>query len=412
MPLTLSEAEAAAPVAGFEALRAAIAMRASAAGVTDVATRLADVVVAWNVFRHFYPYWTEAGVDWDARLRPQLELAHAAATRPAHADALRRLVADVRDGHGTVADSVTPAARAMLPIRLGVIGDAIVVTASDAPSIPGGAVVSTIDGVAARDRLSAASELASGSTQWRQVRGLQEMTGCTRGATVRIVADSGNGPQPSTLTCDAARQPIEKRPAALSELTSGVWYVDLTRIVNAQLLPSIEKLAAAGGVVFDLRGYPTESGAAILPHLIDVMERDRWMHIAKIAGPFGQNAGWNSVGWNLMPRSPRLKGRIVFLTDGRAISYAESVMGYVKDRSLGTIIGSPTAGANGNVVSFPVPGGISIAFTGMRVTGHDGATPHHLAGVRPDVALELTLAGLREGRDELLDAAVRLIERK
>src|SRR5262249_27557400 len=34
----------------------------------DADTRLADVVVAWNVLRHFYPYWDEAGVDWDARL--------------------------------------------------------------------------------------------------------------------------------------------------------------------------------------------------------------------------------------------------------------------------------------------------------------------------------------------------------
>ena len=413
VPLTLSEAEAAAPVAGFDGLRAAIATSASTAAMNDVATRLADVAVAWNVFRHFYPYWTEAGVDWDARLRPQLELAHGATTRQAHVDALRRLVADVRDGHGAVADNAMPAARALLPIRLGIVGEAIVVTASDVPSlVPVGAVVSAIDGIAAKDRLTAAAQLASGSTQWREVRGLQDMTSCSRGAAVKIVADIGSGARPATLTCEAARPPLEQRPAPLSELRSGAWYVDLTRIVNAQLLPSVDRLAVATGIVFDLRGYPTESGAAILPHLIDVLEQDRWMHIAKIAGPYGQSAGWTSIGWNLMPRAPRLKGRIVFLTDGRAISYAESVMGYVKDRSLGTIIGSPTAGANGNVVVFPVPGGLSIAFTGMRVTGHDGRAPHHLIGVRPDVPMSSTLDGIRAGRDELLEAAIRLIERR
>ena len=84
-------------------------------------------------------------------------------------------------------------------------------------------------------------------------------------------------------------------------------------------------------------------------------------------------------------------------------------MGYVKDHKLATIVGSTTAGANGNVVRFVVPGGFAISFTGMRVTGHDGRTPHHLAGVQPDLSLEPTIAGLRKGRDELLERATALI---
>ena len=101
-----------------------------------------------------------------------------------------------------------------------------------------------------------------------------------------------------------------------------------------------------------------------------------------------------------------------FLTDGRAISYAESVLGYVKDRKLATILGSTTAGANGNVVRFTVPGGFAVTFTGMRVTRHDGRTPHHLRGVEPDVPVRPTLAGVRGGRDEVLDRAVALIQGK
>ena len=112
------------------------------------------------------------------------------------------------------------------------------------------------------------------------------------------------------------------------------------------------------------------------------------------------------MSWNLRPAVPHIGGQRVFLTDGRAISYAESVMGYVRDYKLGTIIGGTTAGANGNVASFVVPGGFSIAFTGMRVTRHDGRTPFHTHGVSPDTPLEPTLAGIRAGRDELLERAL------
>jgi hypothetical protein len=94
------------------------------------------------------------------------------------------------------------------------------------------------------------------------------------------------------------------------------------------------------------RGYPTDAGAWLLPHLLQEAEHDRWMHVAKIVGPFGQLAGWQNLGWDLTPVAPEFSGKIAFMTDGRAISYAESVMGYVAARKLGTIIGELTAGTN------------------------------------------------------------------
>jgi hypothetical protein len=175
-----------------------------------------------------------------------------------------------------------------------------------------------------------------------------------------------------------------------------------------EVAPKLADVAAARGVVFDVRGYPTDAGFGILPHLLDAPETDRWMHVAKIVGPFYETAGWLDVGWDMKPASPRIAGKVVFLTDGGAISYAESVMGYVADRKLGTIVGTTTAGTNGNVASFPTPGGFDVGFTGMRVTRHDGHSPHHLVGVTPDVAVAPTLAGLRAGRDEVLERGLAI----
>ena len=408
--MTLTESEAVDDAKGSNSLvklRAALSSVPGAGDQPDLDTRMADVVVAWNVFRHFYPYWTEAGVDWNARLRPQLELAYDATTREAHRDALRLLVADLRDGHGSVVDPRGGGNRGALPVQFGVIEDQLVVTATAAPeNAPVGAVVSSVDGVPATKRLADAIRLASGSTQWKQARALQEIDSCSAGAAVKLVIDTGAGPRPTSLACDAKQPPPEKRPAPVTELTSGVWYVDLTRARMPQVTPILDKLAGATGVVFDVRGYPTDAGAQILPHLLATSEADRWMHVNKIVGPFGESAGWQSVGWNITPQSPRVGGKIVFLTDGRAISYAESVMGYIADRKLGTIVGSATAGANGNVVVFALPGGFRLSFTGMRVTGHDGQAPHHLVGIKPDIPIAPTIVGLRAGRDEVLDRAL------
>jgi hypothetical protein len=198
----------------------------------------------------------------------------------------------------------------------------------------------------------------------------------------------------------------------VSKIEQRTWYVDLTRAKEADVTPVLDKLASAQGVVFDVRGYPTDAGRAILPHLLDAPEHDRSGYIAKIIGPFGQIAGWeDGSGWNLEPEAPRLAGTIVFLTDGRAISYAESVMAYVGDRKLGTIIGGNTAGTNGDIARFVTPGGYLIIFTGMRVTRHDGHSRFHLVGVPPDIEVTPTVAGLRAGRDEVLARAVEFIRR-
>ena len=411
IPLALTDAEASEDHRGqIAALRAALAGVPDAAADLGVDIRMADVVVAWNMFRHFYPYWGEVGVDWDARLRPQLELAAAATTRGAHRDVMRRLVAELQDGHGSVADVADKRARAALPVRLGMIEGQIAVTATAAPAhAPVGAVVTSIDGQPAAQRLAAVMPLQSGSAQWKQARALLEIATYPVGTRVELGLETGAGPRVASLQCERGTIAAETRPEPITDLGSGVWYVDLTRARVEDVSPRLDDLAAAAGVVFDVRGYPTDAGAQILPYLLDAPEQDRWMHVHRIVGPFGESAGWKSLGWDLEPQQPHIGGKVAFLTDGRAISYAESVLGYVADRNLGTIVGAATAGANGNVVQFDVPSRLRIGFTGMRVTGHDGRTPHHLVGVLPDIPMAPTLAGLRAGRDEVLDRAVALV---
>jgi C-terminal processing protease CtpA/Prc len=75
---------------------------------------------------------------------------------------------------------------------------------------------------------------------------------------------------------------------------------------------------------------------------------------------------------------------------------------------VGTIVGGRTAGPNGNVASFQTPGGFNLGLTGMRVTRHDGRSPHHQVGVAPDVPVAPPLEGLRAGRDEVLERGLAL----
>ena len=109
------------------------------------------------------------------------------------------------------------------------------------------------------------------------------------------------------------------------------------------------------------------------------------------------------------PLKPLLTAKIIFIIDGRAVSYAESYMGFIEHYKLATIVGQPTAGTNGNLNSFMLPGGYYVTFTGMRVVKHDGSQ-HHGVGIIPNIRVERTIKGVREGKDEYLEKALELAE--
>jgi C-terminal processing protease CtpA/Prc len=104
------------------------------------------------------------------------------------------------------------------------------------------------------------------------------------------------------------------------------------------------------------------------------------------------------------------KGRTVMLIDERAISQAEHT-GLFFEAANGTkFIGSPTAGANGDVTQFCVPGGIWIHFSGQAVRHADGRQLQRV-GLVPDLEVRPTIQGIRSGRDEVLDKAIEYLER-
>lgn len=377
----------------------------------DRATRIGAVVILWNVLQHFYPYFDVVEVDWPAELQTALRAAAADRDEVAFHRTLRRMIAAIDDGHGSVTHG--SAARTTLPLRWRAIGDALVITAVD-PSASGVAVgdeVVAIDGKPVPKALAEAEALISGATpQWRRSVALYDLTTGTAGAALTIRNADGST-RSVTLPRTAPKEPLrEKRPDKIAELKPGLWYVDLDRISDADFDAALGKLAAARGIVFDLRGYP-RAGTTPLRHLIGGPAQSARWNIPILRRPNREGWEWEVRGrWELAPLQPRLPKNIVFLTDARAISYAESWMGIVEAYRLGAIVGETTAGTNGNVNIIDLPGGYRAVFTGMKVLKHDGSR-HHGVGIAPTVPVTPTLAGIRSGRDEQLEKAVEVLEK-
>jgi hypothetical protein len=383
----------------------------------DRATRLADVILAWNVFQHFYPYFDVVKTDWPAALETALRSAATDPDAAAFVNTLRRLVVALHDGHGHAYLSV-PVPAFPVPVSWDWMEDRLIVThvpKTQGQDIARGDLVIAINGKPVDQALADTESLISGATpQWTRYRALLELALGNKDESVTLEIESYGKPGKShqvILKRDVSPMDLaEPRPEKIKELEPGIFYVDLNAVSDDDWNKALPQLSKARDIVFDMRGYPSKLSPTFLSYLSEKSLTSAQWHIPNVTFPDRKDLQFErDDGWKLSPKTPYLAARKAFITDGRAISYAESCMGIVEYYKLGEIVGGPTAGTNGNVNPFTLPGGYTLMWTGMKVLKHDGSQ-HHGVGIRPTIPISRTRAGVAAGRDELLERAIQAVK--
>lgn len=127
-----------------------------------------------------------------------------------------------------------------------------------------------------------------------------------------------------------------------------------------------------------------------------------WFTHGDVANPGA--FGWWQVA-QLTPSEPHYTGQVVILVDETTQSSAEFHAMAFRTAHGAVVPGSTTAGADGNVSAVPLPGGLTSNISGLGVYYPD-QRPTQRAGIVPDLWVTPSIAGLRAGRDELVDAAI------
>jgi C-terminal processing protease CtpA/Prc len=213
-------------------------------------------------------------------------------------------------------------------------------------------------------------------------------------------------------------------PYIAKELKEGVWHVNLCYSAGRkhakykEFAKFVPQLKNARGIIFDVRGGdgPHFYSDLVLSHLIDTAISVGNLRGSDYYFPNQQHAFYRktpSSTWYIAPatnqksiakskkstnkkfKKVRFICPVVFLTDADVISYGESVMEMVKLYRLGTIIGEPTAGTNGDVRR-----DFGVWRTGIKFTNHDDSQ-HHAIGVIPDI-----IVSPEAGHDKVLEFAI------
>ncbi len=390
-----------------------------ALNVLNRSTRLAGVALTWGVMQHFYPYFDTVQTDWDSALTVALIKAAEDKDLPAYLSTLREMIAKLHDGHAAVSKQ-SGGDSGSLPLALEWVGEDLVVVGADANragAVRVGDVVVSIDGRSSEDCHQQVSRWISSPTeQWRRWQsgfGISMDLPTKNPARITLTRPKGH-----SYSIIANRVPELPETIALPkpnngrEVAPGIVYFNLVGATPDELHKAMSKLEAARGIIFDFRGYPSHGARELISHLIDApVASPRWV-LPVFRLPDREEVEWVDLErWSLPPKTPRLKASIAFLTDGRAISYAESVLGIIEHYQLGEIVGSATAGTNGDVNSFTLPGGYIVSWSGLKVLKHDGGA-HHGVGIAPTVAVRATPKGIAAGKDEVLQKAVEVLRTK
>ncbi|HEX7289357.1 MAG TPA: S41 family peptidase [Candidatus Angelobacter sp.] len=383
----------------------------------------------WTVINYFFPYKDLMGEDWDSVLREYIPRLEKAGNVLDYNLTVAEMATRFHDGHGFV---VSPALReyfgvAASPLRLQMVEGLPVVVgflneeaAKDAQEagVEIGDVILKVDGEEAKERLARISRYISASTpQWQAHRAVSALINGPEGSTATVTVRDGKGQVRELKLLHKGAylkgEISERSGPPYTLLSPAIGYADLDRLEVSMVDEMFEKFRDTKAIIFDDRTYPRGTAWAIAPRLTEKDSVVGAVFTRRVAmfpeSPMGEIAT-SSTAQTFEQRIPRsdkwkYKGKTVMLIDERAISQAEHT-GLFFEAAGGTkFIGSPTAGANGDVTSFCVPGGIWISFTGQAVRHADGRQLQRV-GLKPDIEVRPTLKGIRAGKDEVLERAV------
>ena len=387
--------------------------------------RLLALFRIWNVFEHFFPYKDLMDRDWEGILREFIPRFIEAQDARGYTLAITEMLTHLQDSHISLSSSGTAeiigVAHPMLKLRF-IQGEYVITDFLDeATKISGlqlGDTLIAIENQPLQVRLELLNKTQVASTsQSAKEKLVQRLLRGSDQSSVNItVKNKGGEIKNVSLPRSIGAQDLiwdspARNGAIFKLLDDHIGYADLDRLEQNQVDEMFEMFKNTKAIIFDMRGYPRGTAWTIGPRLSEQTHIAAATFHRPVVTAFGSDDAYQRSNFDTFVQylptrdKPAYFGKTVMLIDERAVSQAEHTGLFFKAANNTSWIGSATTGANGDVTSFFVPGNGVVRFTGQAVTHIDGKQLQRV-GLIPDLEAYPTIQGIREGRDEILEAAI------
>ena len=383
----------------------------------DPGFRILALLRYWNIIEYWFPYRNQIDGSWDAVLREFLPRIVAADAPDAYRLTLFALVTRVQDTHANLWSELgarPPHGTCRWPVALRFIEGRATVTSllrkKQSGGLEVGDVVTQLDGQRVESLIEAWSPYYSASNETRRLADIAQnlpQGNCGKSKVVAVRQGKTQTLTPKRLNGLDETPPAHDRPGETFQLLSpDVAYLKLSSVRVADVNSYLSQAAGTQGFIIDIRNYPAEFIVFDLgSHFVQKPTPFARFTLGNVTNP-GTFTWFGSI--SLTPDAPFYKGKIVILVDESSLSQAEYTALAFRAAPNAVVIGSTTAGADGNVSDIPLPGGVQTLMSGIGVFYPD-KRPTQQVGIVPDIVAAPTLKGIREGRDEVLERALRYV---
>ena len=391
----------------------------------DTGYRLLALFRHWNIVQYYFPYRDLTDKDWNNVLTEFIPKFVNAGDALEYRLVLMELVGTVQDTHAQLqrGDEITTRFRGVnlgnmvvrfIEGKLMVMGypDAELAEESGATF---GDIITAIDGVFVEDWIKEKGRYFGASNEASLRKVIAENILRTNNESLSLTVEREKKSQTVTVPALERRQMVARikewrtKPEAWQDLDGniGYWHTGSLKGRLAQT-PTDERLQMRGWVI-DLRCYPSQQMMVSTSYYLMPFRTETWVPSKGVPGEPGAFAFQppRLMGSDNPRRGPFL-GKIAILVDERTLSQAEFTALIFRASPQAKVFGGTTAGADGNVSPFKLPGNIGTGISGIGVFTLKKEHTQRL-GIIPDVRVEPTIAGVRAGRDEVLEKALEWI---
>ena len=374
----------------------------------------------WNIMQYWAPYREVAGQNWPQVLSEFIPKVALAKDKDAYQLAMMELIARANDTHANLWSSLQvrpPVGECALPIDMRFIDDQPVVTgystkeAESASEFKAGDIVNELDGVAVTKLVATWTPLYADSNQAARLRDMAQ--GLTRGKCGAASVQVRRGNEMVQLSANrvhvaaTAGHGTHDLPGDTFRLLSkDVAYVKLSTIKAVDVPHYIDLAKETKGLIVDIRNYPSDFMPFVLGSLL-VTGHTPFVTFTQcdLSNP---GAFRFADPLAIDPALPHYGGKVVILVDEVSQSQAEYTAMALRSAPNAVVVGSTTAGADGNVSTIPLPGDLRGLISGLGVYYPD-KRPTQRVGIKADIEVKPTVAGVKAGRDEVLEQGIRQI---
>lgn len=388
----------------------------------DAGYRLLALYRYWNIIQYYFPYKHLIEEDWKQVLKEFIPKLNDAEDETAYTLTVLKLIERVHDTHANVWGG-NPVLRNYFglnyaPVELTFVEGKPIVThfydeqLGEETGLKVGDQITTINKKPVEEIIKGLEKYSPASNYPTKLRDIAVKLLRTTDTEIAIEFIRNGQRVSKTLKTFPASELTITNKFQPTDSSFRLINKDIAYINNGSLqrkhLPEIWKeIKDTKGLIIDIRNYPSDFpifdlGSYLMPKSIPFVKFTRGSIESPGLFTFTEPL---FVGTE---NEDYYKGKVVLLINETSQSSAEYHAMAYRVHPNATVIGSTTAAADGNVSRFMLPGGISTMITGIGVYYPDGRETQRI-GIVPDIEVKPTIQGIIEGRDELMEKAIEMI---